>query len=190
MITRRGLFALPVLVATRALAQTPDPLAGRFGGPFTLTAQDGRRVTDRDFAGQFMLIFFGYTRCPDVCPTDLLVISQALDRLGLLADRVQPLFITVDPDRDTPAQLADYVSSFHPRMLGLTGSPAEIASVVRAYRVHRVKYTPANDPDNYGIDHSSLTYLMGPDGAFRTLIPHGATPDSMAATIRPYLERV
>jgi protein SCO1/2 len=190
MIDRRaflGVLASSPAVAARAADS--DPLAGRFGGPFDLIASDGRRVTDRDFLGKFLLVYFGYTRCPDVCPVDLLTIGQALVKLGPEADRIQPLFITVDPARDTPTALADFVSSFHPRLLGLGGDEDAIAKVARAYKVHRVKYIPANDPANYGVDHSSLTYLMGPDGAFRTIIPHGASPDRMAEVVRAYLAR-
>ena len=190
MIARRDLLMLLCAVgAAPALAQQPDPLADRFGGPFTLTAHDGRRVSDTDFRGKFMLIYFGYTRCPDVCPIDLLTMGEALNKLGGEADRIQPLFITVDPERDTEKLLADYVGSFHPRLLGLTGGAAEIAAAVRAWKVHRVKYTPANDPANYGVDHSSLTYLMGPDGKFRTLIPHNTSVERMAEIVRGYLRQ-
>jgi protein SCO1/2 len=188
MIKRR-LF-LSHLASTWAMpvcSQQSDPLAGRFGGPFDLFASGGRRVTDKDFLGKFLLVYFGYTRCPDVCPIDLLTIGQALSTMGPEAERIQPLFITVDPARDTPAILADYVSSFHPRLLGLWGRDGAIAAVWRSYKVHRVKYVPANDPDNYGIDHSSLTYLMGPDGTFRTIIPHGASPRRMADVVQTYL---
>ena len=188
MITRRLAAGLLFAAAAGPLAaQTADPLADRFGGPFTLAAHDGRRVSDTDFRGRFMLIYFGYTRCPDVCPVDLLTMGEALKILGPLGERAQPLFITVDPERDTAKLLADYVEAFHPRMLGLTGTDAEIARAVKAYKVHRVKYTPANDPKTYGVDHSSLTYLMGPDGKFRTLVPHNTTSARMAEVLRPYL---
>ncbi len=193
MIARRtllaGLIAALAGAPTGSRAQTPDPLADRFGGPFTLTASDGRRVTDKDFLGRFALIYFGYTHCPDVCPVDLLVIAEAMKALGADAAKIQPLFITVDPARDTPEPLGDFVGSFDPRILGLTGSEADIAAAVRAYKVHRVKYTPANDPANYGIDHSSLAYLMGPDGKFRTLIPHGTRSERMAEILASYLAR-
>ncbi len=190
MISRRNLAAaMFATAATGARAQNPDPLAGRFGGPFALTASDGRRVTDRDFAGRFMLVYFGYTRCPDVCPVDLLVMAEALKALGPDAARIQPLFITVDPARDTPASLADYAGSFDPRILGLSGSEEEIAAALRAYKVHRVKYIPAGHPEDYGIDHSSLTYLMGPDGVFRTLIPHGGKSERMKEIVAGYLAK-
>lgn len=190
MISRRGIAgAAAAFVVFPLAAQTPDPLADRFGGPFMLIAHDGKRVTDADFRGRFMLVYFGFTHCPDVCPVDLLVMGQALKQLGKDAARIQPLFITVDPARDTITLLADYVASFDPRILGLTGSEAEIAAAVRAYKVHRVKYTPANDPDGYSVDHSSLTYLMGPDGKFRTLIPHNTSAERMVEIIRPYLAK-
>ncbi len=190
MIARREVLALALACAALpSRAQQADPLAERFGGPFTLAAHDGRRVSDTDFRGQFMLVYFGYTRCPDVCPDDLLTLGAALKKLGKDADKIQPLFITVDPERDTAKLLGDYVESFHPRLLGLTGSEAEIATAVRAYKVHRVKYTPANDPKSYGVDHSSLTYLMGPDGKFRTLIPHGTSAERMADLLRGYVGR-
>ena len=190
MISRRLLLAACCAGFVGAVrAQAPDPLADRFGGPFSLTSQNGRRVTDRDFPGRFLLIYFGYTHCPDVCPVDLLVMSQALEKLGSEAERIQPLFITVDPERDTPSVVGDYVSSFSPRLLGLTGSSVEFDAAVRAYKVHRVKYIPANDPQNYGIDHSSLNYLMGLDGKFRTLIPHNTPPERMAAIIASYLAK-
>ena len=188
MITRRLAAGLLLAAAAAPLAAQPaDPLADRFGGPFTLTAHDGRRVSDADFRGRFMLVYFGYTRCPDVCPVDLLTMGEALKILGSLGERVQPLFITVDPERDTAKLLGDYVESFHPRLLGLTGPEADIAAVVKAYKVHRVKYTPDNDPKTYGVDHSSLTYLMGRDGKFLTLVPHNTTAARMAAVLRPYL---
>jgi cytochrome oxidase Cu insertion factor (SCO1/SenC/PrrC family) len=109
------------------------------GGPFSLTDQTGRPVTDADYRGRYMLIYFGFTFCPDVCPTELQVMATALDQLGRQADEVQPIFITIDPERDTPSQLAGYVSQFHPRMAGLTGTPEQIASVARAYRVYYAK---------------------------------------------------
>ena len=190
MIARRSVIGMALAFGAAPLAaQQADPLANRFGGPFTLSAHDGRRVSDSDFRGKFMLVYFGYTRCPDVCPVDLLALSEAMQILGAASAAIQPLFISVDPQRDTPALLADYVQSFHPRLLGLTGSEVEIAAAVRAYKVHRVKYTPANDPGNYGVDHSSLTYLMGPDGRFRTLIPHNTSAERMAEIVRPYLAR-
>lgn len=150
------------------------------GGPFTLTDQTGKRVTDKDYRGKFMLIYFGFTFCPDVCPTALQVMSAALDKLGPKADRFVPILITVDPERDTPAQLALYVPSFHPRMVGLTGSAAEIEAVTKAYRVYARKVEDPKSTAGYTMDHSSIIYVMGPDGEYRTHFTHTTNVDAMA----------
>ncbi|MBX9589808.1 MAG: SCO family protein [Hyphomonadaceae bacterium] len=150
------------------------------GGPFTLTDHTGKRVTEQDFRGRTMLVFFGFTYCPDVCPSALQVASAALDKLGPKADRVVPLFISVDPERDTPAQLASYVQSFHPRLVGLTGTPAEIDAVVKAYRVYVKKVPDPKSSAGYTIDHTSLIYVMGPDGAYRAHFAHTTNADVMA----------
>ncbi len=136
------------------------------GGPFSLTDQTGRRVTDKDFLGKYMLVIFGFTYCPDVCPTELQVMSAALDQLGTKADSIQPLFITIDPQRDTPEVLKQYVSNFHPRLVGLTGTADEIASVAKAYRVYYSKVENNAGPDNYLMDHSTIIYLMDRQGRF------------------------
>jgi cytochrome oxidase Cu insertion factor (SCO1/SenC/PrrC family) len=136
------------------------------GGPFTLTDQDGRRVTEKDFLGRHMLAFFGYTYCPDICPTELQVMMAALDTLGPMAEKIQPVFISIDPDRDTPDVLKAYVENFGPRLMGLTGTPEEIATVAKAYRVHYAKAANAASPESYLMDHTSIIYLMGPDGRF------------------------
>lgn len=136
------------------------------GGPFTLTDQDGRLVTERDFAGHFMLIFFGYTFCPDICPTELQVMMAAVDELGPEGNRIQPIFISVDPARDTPDVLKAYVGNFSPRLLGLTGTPEQIAAVAKAYRVYFSKVEGTQSNADYLMDHSSIIYLMGPDGQF------------------------
>jgi cytochrome oxidase Cu insertion factor (SCO1/SenC/PrrC family) len=158
------------------------------GGPFSLTDQTGRPVTDADYRGRHMLIYFGFTFCPDVCPTELQVMASALDQLGRQADQVQPLFITVDPERDTPSQLAGYVSQFHPRMAGLTGTPEQIAAAARAYRVYYSKVPGKADDGYYTMDHSSFVYLMGRDGRFLEAFAHGTTPDKMAQAIRNHLK--
>lgn len=153
------------------------------GGPFTLTDHNGRRVTEQEWRGKYMLIFFGFTFCPDVCPTALQVTAAALDKLGSKADRVVPLFISVDHERDTPETMARYVSSFHPRLVGLTGSADEIAAVARAYRVYYKKTKDEKSAAGYTIDHSSIVYLMGPDGKFVTHFTHTTSPDAMAAAL-------
>ncbi|MBH0238249.1 SCO family protein [Methylobrevis albus] len=177
-----------------AAAVPVDPLAGRFGGPFTLTSHRGTRVSDTDFRGALMLVYFGFTHCVDVCPVDLAVQQGALAEIGDLASRIQPLFITVDPARDTPEVLASYLAPFHPATLGLTGTEAEIAAVAKAYRVHR-RRVPLDGPEAehlrdaagaYIVDHGALTFLMGPDGRFLTLVPHGAGIDRLATLLAGY----
>ncbi|AOO81003.1 hypothetical protein BHK69_11490 [Bosea vaviloviae] len=163
-------------------------MATQFGGPFTLTDHNGRRVSDRDFRDRFMLVYFGFTRCTDTCPVDLPVIAQALDAVGPLADKLVPLFVTVDPANDTPPVMATYVAAFHPRLIGLTGSEAEIAATAKAYKVHRRKLTqPHHGAGEYAVDHGSLIYLIGPDGRFVTLLPHNSGAERLAAILRKYL---
>lgn len=165
-------------------------LPSLFGGPFTLTDHNGRLVTDQSFAGRHMLVYFGYTYCPDICPTDLTNIAAALDALGLLVDEVQPLFITVDPARDDPAAMRDYVAAIHPLILGLTGSEAAIAEAAKAYRVHRRTFRlEGADADDYLVDHSSITYLMDRHGHFVTMLPHGTPPERIAEVLRKYLRK-
>jgi cytochrome oxidase Cu insertion factor (SCO1/SenC/PrrC family) len=158
------------------------------GGPFALTDQTGKRVTDRDFRGKFMLVYFGFTFCPDVCPTALQVMAAALDKLGPQADRITPVLITVDPERDTPAQLALYVKSFHPRLVGLTGTAQEIDAAARAYRVYVKKVPDPKSTAGYTMDHSSIIYVIGPDGKYRTHFTHAASPDAMAERLAGMLK--
>lgn len=196
MISRRALLGAAAALAAEGVAaeQQPrpgagsDPLASRFGGPFTLTRHDGQRVSDGDFRGRFMLIYFGFTRCTDTCPVDLPAIAQALDAIGARAEALAPLFITVDPAHDTPAILAAYVAAFHPRLIGLTGSEAEIAAVAKAYKVHRRKLSlPHHGAGQYAVDHGSLTYLMDRDGRFLTLLPHNTAAPRLVAILTHYL---
>lgn len=136
------------------------------GGPFTLTDQDGRRVSEKEFLGKHMLVVFGFTYCPDICPTELQVMTAALDAMGPDGEKIQPVFITVDPERDTPDVMKAYVANFSPRLIGLTGTPEEIASAAKAFRVYYAKVPNEASPDSYLMDHSSIIYLMGPDGSF------------------------
>ena len=157
------------------------------GGPFQLTDHNARRVTEKTFAGKYMLVYFGYTYCPDVCPTGLTKISNALDILGPAADEIAPIFITIDPARDTPEQLREYATYFHPRLLGLTGTMEEISAVAGAYRVYFAKVDnkePGADPEDYTVDHSAIGYLMGPDGAFRQHFSHDTDAETMAKRIK------
>jgi len=162
--------------------------APAIGGPFTLTDHNGNQVTDASFHGKFMLVFFGYTYCPDVCPTVLTDISDAMDSLGDAAEKITPVFISVDPSRDTPDHLKEYASYFHPRLVAMTGSEQAIKTVAKSYRVYYAKAKSEDeDPDSYLIDHSSIIYLMGPDGKFVTHFSHGTEADVMAQRIREYL---
>jgi len=153
------------------------------GGPFSLTDDHGQAVTDATYRGRWMLIYFGYTFCPDVCPTELQTIAGALDKLGAQASTVAPLFITIDPERDTPAALANYVKLFDDRLIGLTGTPEQIASVARAYRVYYAKVTP-KDSSSYLMDHSSFLYLVDPGGKLRSLFRPGMSAQELADGIR------
>ena len=157
------------------------------GGPFALTDQDGKRVTDKDFRGRYTLVFFGFTMCPDVCPSALQVMAAALEKLGAKGQQLTPVFITVDPERDTPAQLAGYVKSFHPRLVGLTGTPAEIEAVTKAYRVYVKKVPDPKSSAGYTFDHSAIIYLMGPDGAYLAHFTHATSVDAMAERLSKLL---
>jgi cytochrome oxidase Cu insertion factor (SCO1/SenC/PrrC family) len=152
------------------------------GGPFRLVDQAGKTVTDQDFRGRYMLIYFGYSFCPDVCPTTLGVMAEALSKLGADGARVTPVFITIDPERDTPKVLADYVKAFGPQFVGLTGSPAAIKDVEKKYRVYAVKRPLPKG--GYGMDHSSVIYLMSPNGKMVTFYDEAISPDDLAKDLR------
>jgi protein SCO1/2 len=154
--------------------------AALIGGPFSLVGADGKPVTDRDFRGRYMLIFFGFTHCPDICPAELQVIAQALEQLGDKAKNVVPIFITLDPERDTPAAMANYVKSFGPNFVGLTGSPEAIAAAAKAYRVAYSKVENKESAGDYSVDHSALVYLMDPEGRYVTHFSYGLSADQMA----------
>jgi cytochrome oxidase Cu insertion factor (SCO1/SenC/PrrC family) len=159
------------------------------GGPFTLTDHTGKRVTDQDFRGKFLLMFFGFTNCPDVCPTALQVMAAALDKLGPKAELITPVLVSIDPEHDTPAVLAAYVASFHPRLVGLTGSQAQIDAVAKAYRVYVKKVPDPKSTAGYTMDHSSIIYVMGPDGSYRTHFTHAVSPDAMADRLAGMLQK-
>jgi protein SCO1/2 len=169
-------------------AQMMDDLMygrGTVGGPFTLTDSSGRTRSDSEFRGKLMIVYFGYTFCPDVCPADLLAITQALDALGPAADGIQPIFITVDPERDSKA-LAEYVSAFHKSLIGLTGSPEEIRKVADAYKAFYVK-VPGEHDGEYAIDHTGVTYLMGREGEYLGFMPPQTGPEKLTEILRKYL---
>ena len=197
MILRRLLAAAAVIgtlshgAAAPALAQA-EGADMPAGGPASLVDHHGRRVAFDDFRGNFVLVFFGYTHCPDICPTDLAVLAEALDRLGAPGERVRPLFITIDPERDTVAVLAAYVAHFHPRLIGLTGAPADIRALADRYRVGYTKVYPeagsAVGASDYFLDHTAASYLVGPDGRILGLFRHGTPAADIAAAIRPLLD--
>ena len=151
-----------------------------YGGPFTLMSHEGKEVTDEDFLGSYMLLFFGYTHCPDVCPTGLQNLANAMLLLGDAAEQVQPIFITVDPARDTREILADYVPLFHPKLLGLTGTPKQIHEAAESYLVH---YTIANYQGEILVGHTSSTYLTDPEGNYVTSFGHGTPPQEIADAV-------
>ena len=158
---------------------------GPIGGPFALIDHTGKPRTDLDFRGKLLLIYFGYSYCPDVCPTDLQQIGLAVDRLGSAGGEVQPLFITLDPERDTVAHLADYVPLFHPRLIGLSGSAEQIQRVALAYKVYYAKY-PSGSAD-YVVDHSSFIYLVDAIGKYIGFFPPGTMADRMIEIIKLHL---
>jgi len=158
----------------------------QIGGPFALIDQDGRPRTDADFRGKLLLVYFGYTYCSDICPTDLQAISTAIDKLGPAGESVQPLFITVDPEHDTPEAIKLYVSLFHPRLVGLTGSAKQIKAIARAYKVYYAKNEESKKFDSV-IDHSGFVFLVGRDGKYLGFFPPGTLADRMIDSLRQQL---
>lgn len=198
--TRIGIIlALVVIAAAAAVAdwlvirdddvtKAPSGLVTsvEIGGPFTLTDHLGQQVTEKDYLGGFTLVYFGYTFCPDVCPTELGDIALALDELGTDSVAVTPVMITIDPERDTAEKLAEYVPLFHDRLVGLTGTPEQIKQVADAYRIF---YRRVDDPNYtyYLLDHSSFVYLLDPEGKVASLFRYGTEPEEMATIIRQHL---
>jgi protein SCO1/2 len=186
-LSRRTLVVFGLCVVIAALAidyglRTGKPGPSLIGGPFRLQSAEGKTVTEADFQGHPYLIYFGYTHCPDVCPTTLAQISDVLKRLPDLPVKV--LFVTVDPERDTPKLMADYVSSFDPRIVGLSGDPDEIAAVEKAFRVYARK-APEKDGD-YAMDHSSIVYLMNAKGDFVEAFNLERMPEEAAKELKSY----
>ncbi len=175
-------FSVVLLVTGRGPAPIAAPAA--IGGPFKLTDQNGRTITDRDLKGRPFLVFFGFTHCPEVCPTALFDISEIFTALGPDADKVNALFVTVDPERDTPEKLKDYLSSFNPRLMGVGGDAEALAAVAKAYRVY-YKKVPLKDGD-YTMDHTAIVYLMDKTGAFVAPFSLKRRPEDAAADLRRY----
>jgi len=195
--TSRPLTILSLLLGLLLTACTPaaeeaPPLQGaEIGGSFTLIGEDGRSISDRDFAGQYRLVYFGFTYCPDVCPIDLQLIGQALRQLEAsdpeIAAKVQPLFISVDPVRDTPAVLREFTDAFHPRLIGLTGTPAQIEAVAKSHGVYFAKQE-GGDAQNYLVDHNRTILLFGPQGEPIAIVPHERGADAIAAELKRWVK--
>ncbi|MGE4062332.1 MAG: SCO family protein [Rhodospirillaceae bacterium] len=201
MILRRILIAAVILVGTLAMLAlyhpafrpqtTPSGDVGgsvAIGGPFNLTDGKGNAFTDADLKGSYSLIFFGFTHCPDICPLTLQVMTDAIEHSGPAGEQVTPVFVTVDPERDTVEAVGSYVSAFHPRFVGLTGTPEQVAGVTKAYRVFARK-APLKDSDgretaDYTVEHTGIIFLMDPDGRYLTHFSSGTTAEEMASYIR------
>lgn len=183
-----ALLSILLAMAVAACSGSGEPpLKGAaIGGPFALVDQDGRPATDRDFAGRYRIMYFGFTHCPDFCPSDLAVIAQALRRFEksdpARAARVTPIFVSVDPERDSPAVLKDYVAAFHPRLVGLTGTPAQVADVIRRYGAYGSK-APPPEGGGYNVDHIRVAELIGPQGEPIALLPYDKGADAVAAEL-------
>ena len=191
-----GALAAAVLIALGAwvlLGGLPGPAqraaeqAAGIGGPFNLVDGDGRAVTDQSFRGKYLLVYFGYTFCPDACPTTLAEVAGALDQLGSRADKLQPLFISVDPARDTPGVMKQYTAAFSPRIEGLTGSADQIKQVAGEYRVYYARHQTGPKPDDYTMDHSSILYVMGPDGRFLGILRADEPAQAIVTDLEKYL---
>jgi protein SCO1/2 len=186
-----AVLAVVAIVLWRVAASGPAGSASsgvNIGGPFTLTDQSGATVTDKTYDGEYRLIYFGYTFCPDACPTELGIMAQAVEDMGPVGAKVQPIFITIDPDRDTVQQLKTYVPLFDKRLVGLTGTPQQIAAVAKEYKVYYSKADqPGVDTKSYGMNHSSFVYLMDPKGKFLTVFSSDTDSDKMAAEIKRYM---
>jgi protein SCO1/2 len=179
------------LAACSGAAEEPPLKGATIGGPFTLTDQDGRPATERDFAGKYRIMYFGFTHCPDVCPTDLAVIGNALRRFEksdpARAARVAPIFVSVDPERDTPAVLKEYVAAFHPRLVGLTGTPRQVAEATKRYGAYGGKEEPESG-GGYNVNHSRLAELIGPDGEPIALLPYEKGAEAVAAELERWVK--
>ncbi|WP_244485479.1 SCO family protein [Pseudolabrys sp. Root1462] len=185
-LTGLGVFLGALWYVTGGLNPQAVSTASAVGGPFKLVDQNNKPITDQDFKGRPWLVFFGYTHCPDVCPTTLFDVSEMLRAMGKDADRTGALFITVDPERDTPAVMKDYLSSFDPRMMAATGDRASIDAAEKAYRVY-AKKIPTGKGDDYSMDHTAMVYLMDKQGRFVAPFNLKRTPEEAAAEMKKYL---
>ncbi len=166
--------------------ETLPATASRIGGPFALTDSSGQAVTEQTYRGKWLLVFFGFTFCPDVCPTALSEVAATLHDLGPLADRVQPIFVSIDPERDSPARMAEYTQVFDPRIAGLTGTAEQVAVAARVYGAF---YRKSGDGPDYTMDHSAIIYVMNPEGRFVTSFNHQSGAEKMVKALRPLLSK-
>jgi protein SCO1/2 len=180
-----AVFLATFLYATGNLSGSGGGSFATIGGPFQLVDQNGNAITDRDLKGRPHLVFFGYTHCPDVCPTTLFELSEVMQALGADADRTAALFITVDPERDSPSVIKDYLSSFDKHLRGATGTPAAIAAAEKAYRVYAQKVP--GERGEYTMDHTALIYLMDKEGRFVAPFSLNRKPEAAAADLRKYM---
>jgi len=184
----RPLIILGILLAVVVIMSEPRARAATsdvtIGGSFTLSTPDGTTVTDRTYRGKWLLVYFGYTFCPSSCPTTLLAVTAALEELGQDAAQVQPLFITVDPQRDTPKVMRQYIESFDTRIVGLTGTPQQIATAAQEYGAYYVRHSTGPGPDDYVMDHSTYLYLMDPLGKFVRAFDPDTSDDRIADALR------
>lgn len=182
-------FLIALICAAPTLVRAEDqPQKAEIGGRFMLEDHNGQIVTDRDYPGRFMLITFGYTFCPDICPTNLVNMSDALDTLGDQASLIMPIFVTVDPARDDAKRLREYVKNFDERLVGLTGPQPLIDSISQRYHITATTHHPEGwAPDEYTVDHTASIFLMSPDGDFLVKFAHGMPPADMAKRIQDFL---
>lgn len=191
-VRRHFSYALAGICGWLMLALPGPSLAqeSSIGGRFIMQEPGGKIVKDEDFRGKFMLIFFGYTFCPDICPTALGTVAEAMNQIGTESDKLVPIFVTLDPERDTPVRLGEFVKHFHPRMIGLTGSAEMLSRLTKGYKVtYRKVPAGKDDPENYLIDHSAGLYLMDPEGKFRVKFLHGVGAEELAKRLREELSR-
>lgn len=186
IVAAAGLVAYALMSTPRGQRSTGEALVG---GPFTMVKHTGETVTEKSFAGKPMLLFFGFTFCPDVCPTELQVMAEALRQLGDRGSDIQPIFVTTDPDRDTPTVMASYVAAFGDQFVGLTGTPEQVKQIATAYRVFYQRVENKDAPDAYLMDHSSIIYLMDGNGKFLKHFTYSTDAKALAEGIAAALGR-
>lgn len=192
LILAAGLILLSVLLAALALTTVKPAQMGTgtalIGGPFSMLNEKGETVTEKTYAGKYMLLFFGFTNCGDICPAELQVMSAAFAEMGSISDQITPIFVTVDPERDTASVMASYVKNFHPRLVGLTGTPEQVAAFAKIYHIYYQKVPDPKNPTDYEMDHSSILYLMAPDGKFIKHFPYTTDAKGLAEALKKVLQ--